>query len=186
MCARPAQRPPPYQTDTRQYQASTVLLPRRGDPLSPQVHPRRWRTMAAGRAAVSSGNYTVRLSKGSGNIEVGYLVGCQINIDGLEGGLSGALDALGGTAGLSGSVSVPLTPGQVAYVKVIDRDITNRVASIQTSRFEIDVQKCGGYASARSVVKVVAAEGYNTDGGTVNGTGGYVQSTLYGKPFSLN
>ncbi|GAC70919.1 MspA family porin, partial [Gordonia soli] len=140
----------------------------------------------AGRSAVASGTWTSKLSKGTGNIEVGYLVGCQIDITGFEGSFTGALDFIAGSADGSASVSIPLKPGQVAYAKLTDKDIKKGIASIQSERFEIDVQQCGGYASARSVAKVVAAEGFNTDDGTVNGEGGYVQSTLYGKPFSLN
>lgn len=140
----------------------------------------------AGRSAVASGTWTAKLSKGQGKLEVGYLVGCQIDITGFEGSFSGALDLVAGAADGSASVSIPLKPGQVAYVKVTDKDIKDGIASIQTTDFEISVEQCGGYASSRSVAKVLAAEGFNTNDGTVNGEGGLVQSTLFGKPFSLN
>ena len=75
----------------------------------------------------------------------------------------------------------------MAVADVTDKDFKAvKPAAIQTERFGIDVQRCGGYASARTVSKVIAAKGYNTDDGTVNGEGNLIQSTLYGKPFSLN
>lgn len=141
----------------------------------------------AGRAAVVSGTYTVKPSAGvNGNIAVKVLVGCQVDITGFEGGLSASItQAL--TPSASGSLTVPLNPGQVAVADVTDKDFkAGKPASIQIERFGIDVQRCGGYASARTITKVIAAKGYNTDDGTVNGEGSLIQSTLYGKPFSLN
>ncbi|GAA1481481.1 hypothetical protein GCM10009624_19210 [Gordonia sinesedis] len=139
----------------------------------------------AGRSAVLSGVYTAKTSKGvTGNLAVKVLIGCQVDITGLEGGLSGTISA---TPTLSGSLTIPLKPGQVAVVSITDKDIKDKgVASVQLDRYEINVQQCGGYASARSIAKVIAAKGYNTDDGTVNGEGTLIQSTLYGKPFSLN
>ncbi|GAA3724673.1 MspA family porin [Gordonia hankookensis] len=141
----------------------------------------------AGRAAVVSGTYRAKASAGvAGNIAVKVLVGCQVDITGLEGGLSGSItQAL--SPSLSGSLTLPLNPGQVVVADVTDKDIKDGgVAAIQLDKFAIDVQNCGGYASARTIVKTVGAKGYNTDDGTVNGEGSYIQSTLYGKPFSLN
>lgn len=137
----------------------------------------------AGRAAAVSGTYSATLSKGTGSMTVGYLVGCQVNIDGLEGGLSGGL-ALSG-ASLSGSISVPLTPGQVAFVKSDGMPIKKGKATLLVDSFHIDVQKCGGYAEARSVVQVIAAEGLSTEDDELSGDSGFVQSTLYGSKFSL-
>ncbi len=57
--------------------------------------------------------------------------------------------------------------------------------SIQLSGVEITVQGCAGYAQARSFIKVLASDGYTTDRGTVGGDSGAIQTTLYGKPFSL-
>ncbi|PWD44795.1 hypothetical protein ACN93_01800 [Gordonia paraffinivorans] len=141
----------------------------------------------AGRSAVVSGVYQVKASKGvSGNLAVKLLVGCQVDVTGLEGGLSGALDVFGATSA-SGSISIPLTPGQVALVDVTNKDLAeNGQAAIQLSQFEVSVQRCGGFASARTIAKVIGAKGYNTDDGSVNGEGTLIQSTLYGQPFSLN
>jgi hypothetical protein len=137
----------------------------------------------AGRAAVVSGTFSTKLSKGVGNLSVGYLVGCQVDITGFTGGLSGSFNSLGPSA--SGSLTVPLTPGQVKYVPLFDKDFYLG-ASVQWDREEIQVQQCGGYASARSVAVVFAAEDLDTANGTVSGKSGLVQSYLYGKPFSLN
>lgn len=138
----------------------------------------------AGRSARVSGTYTARVNKGGGNVEVGYLVGCQVNVGSLDAGVSGSF---GGPPSVSGSISFPLAPGEIKKVAIDDNDFTKdkHVMSIQLSGTEIDVQGCGGYASARSYVRVLAAEGYNTDAGTVNGASGAIQATLYGKPFSL-
>lgn len=139
----------------------------------------------ASRAAVLSGTYTAKTSEGvTGSIEVKVLVGCQVDVGSFDLGLGATFST--SAASLSGSVSLPLKPGQVAVVNVTDKDIKKGVASIQLERFGLDIQGCGGYASARSAVKVIAAKGYNTDDGTVNGEGTLMQSTLYGKPFSFN
>ncbi|MYR08005.1 hypothetical protein GTV32_17615 [Gordonia sp. SID5947] len=137
----------------------------------------------AGRSAVVSGTFSTQVSKGSGNLSVGYLVGCQVDITGFSGGLSGSIAPAGPT--VSGSLTVPLNPGQVKYVPLFDKDFYLG-ASVQWDRQEIDVQQCGGYASARSVAVVFAAEDLDTANGTASGKSGLVQSYLYGKPFSLN
>ena len=88
---------------------------------------------------------------------------------------------------ISGSLTIPLSPGQVAVVDITDKDFkAGKPMSIQLSQLSFNLNGCGGYASARSAVKVIAAKGYNTDDGTVNGEGTLIQSTLYGKPFSVN
>ena len=137
----------------------------------------------AGRAAAVSGTYKATLNKGVGTMSVGYLVGCQVDITGLKGGMSGTI---GLTSSLSGSISVPLTPGQVALVRTDAMTIKKSKATLMVDSFHIDVQQCGGYASARSVVTVMAADGMSTADGTLSGNSGFVQSSLYGKPFSLN
>lgn len=137
----------------------------------------------AGRAAAVSGTYKATLSKGTGTMSVGYLVGCQVDITGLQGGLSGTI---GLTSSLSGSISVPLNPGQVALVRSDAMSIKKGKATLMVDSFHIDVQQCGGYASARSVVTVMAADGMSTEDGVLSGDSGFVQSSLYGKPFSLN
>lgn len=138
----------------------------------------------AGRSAVTSGIYTAKLSKDlKGKLSVGYLVGCQVSLGDFQAGVSGTISS---SPSLSGSLSFPLAPGEIKQVDMNSKDIDKGAASVQTSRVELDAQGCGGYAQARSFAKVVAAKGYNTDDGTVNGEGSYIQTTLYGKPFSLN
>lgn len=137
----------------------------------------------AGRAAAVSGTYRANLSKGTGAMSVGYLVGCQIDITGLKGGLNGSLGISGGS--LAGSVSVPLNPGQVAFIKGDNLTLKKGKGTIMVDSFHINVEQCGGYASARSVVQVIAADGFSTEDDELSGDSGFVQSTLYGRPFSL-
>lgn len=138
----------------------------------------------AGRSARVSGTFTARLNKGGGDVEVGYLVGCQVNLGTLQAGISGTISA---TPTVSGTISFPLAPGEIKKVYIDDNSFAEgkHVMSIQLSGTEIDVQGCAGFAQARSYMKVLAANGYNTDKGAVNGSSGAIQSTLYGKPFSL-
>ena len=144
------------------------------------------RSMAAngaGRAASVSGTYKASLSKGSGVMTVGYLVGCQVNLSGFEGTLGASIDLTG--AGLSGGLSVPLAPGQVVFAKTDKINLKKGKGTVMIDSFSIDVQQCGGYASARSLVQVVAADGYEAEEGKLSGKSGYVQANLYGRPFSL-
>ncbi|WCB38723.1 MspA family porin [Gordonia polyisoprenivorans] len=143
----------------------------------------------AGRAAEVSGVYTVKSNDDvTGRVYVGFLIGCQINIDGLSGGISGGF-SLPSSPSLSGSLSVPLTPGQVT-TKVVDyKELGDKgIAAFQLDHFGIDVQQCGGFAQARSFVYVMAGKGFkvDTDNDVIDSEGGYIQSTLWGKPFSLN
>lgn len=138
----------------------------------------------AGRSAAVSGTYKAKLSKGEGIMKVGYLVGCQVDITGLEGGLSGTLST--GAPSLSGSLSVPLKPGEVKHVSSSGLAITKGKATVMIDSFNINVEQCGGHASARSVVQVTAGEGYTNEDDALTVTGGTVQSTLYGKQFSLS
>lgn len=142
----------------------------------------------AGRAAEFSGVYTVKASKGvGGKLYVGFLIGCQINITGLSGGLTGSLSSSGPSA--SGSLSIPLAPGDVRAVSIDSKSIGDSgVAAVQLSHFPIQIQQCGGYAQARTFAYVTAAKGWNEDDDddVIDGDGGYIQSTLWGKPFSIN
>ncbi|MFW0795652.1 MspA family porin [Gordonia sp. CPCC 205515] len=138
----------------------------------------------ANRAAAFGGTYTAKLSKGlNGNIALKYIIGCQVDITGLTLGLSGSLSlsSLGG----GGTLTLPLAPGQVKIVDVTDKDIKSGGSASLQVQTSVYTPGCAGYASARSAVLVVAGNGYNTDDGTVNGSGTYMQSTLYGQPFSL-
>ncbi|MDF3282469.1 MspA family porin [Gordonia sp. N1V] len=143
----------------------------------------------AGRAAEVSGVYTVKSNDDvTGRVYVGFLIGCQINIEGLSGGISGGF-SLPSSPSLSGSLSVPLTPGQVT-TKVVDyKELGDKgIAAFQLDHFGIDVQQCGGFAQARSFVYVMAGKGFkvDTDNDVIDSEGGYIQSTLWGQPFSLN
>lgn len=142
----------------------------------------------AGRSVTVNGTYTAKGSGGAaGKLQVGFLVGCQIDLTGFEGGLSGSL--AGAVPSLSGSISVPLNPGQVTTVVVNSKSFDeDGVASVQLSNFEIDVQQCGGYASARSIAQVIGGPEFEVDDddGTVYGSGTLIQTSLYGKPFSFN
>ena len=144
------------------------------------------RSMAAngaGRAGAVSGTYKVNLSKGAGVMTVGYLVGCQVNLQGFSGTLGGGISTAG--VGASGSLSVPLAPGEVVFAPTDKMAVKKGTSTVMVDSFAIDVQQCGGHASARSVVTVVAAEGYKTDEKLLAGKSGYVQANLYGRPFSL-
>jgi hypothetical protein len=112
---------------------------------------------------------------------VGYLVGCQVAITGLSGGISGSI---GLTSSLSGSLSIPLKPGEVKFVHGEGVSLHEGKGTVMVDSFQLDVQQCGGYASARSAVKVMAADGLDTEDG-LSGDSGFLQATLYGKPFSL-
>ncbi len=136
----------------------------------------------AGRAAAISGTYRASVNKGKGTMVVGYLVGCQVDITGFSGGISGSI-ALSGPS-LSGSLSVPLNPGQVKFVHGEGVSLHEGKGTVMVDSFQLDVQQCGGYASARSAVKVMAADGLDTEDG-LSGDSGFLQATLYGKPFSL-
>ncbi|WP_308218274.1 MULTISPECIES: MspA family porin [Gordonia] len=164
--------------------AVTVQTWRTGETAMPAT------SMAAngiGRSAVLSGEVTTRVSKGEGRLRVGYLVGCQVSVGNLTAGVSGTLSA---APTVSGSISFPLAPGEIKAVQLSVQPIVDGLARYQYSGLEVEVQGCGGFAQARSFAKVEAVEGYAVDAGTtannIGGEGAYVQSTLYGKPFSLN
>ena len=74
---------------------------------------------------------------------------------------------------MPGSVTVPLTPGQVQVVPLGAKALKGTSATIQYKRFQIDIQQCGGYAQARSVAILETSGDY------------YIKSTLYGAPFTL-
>ncbi len=145
---------------------------------------------AASRGFVLSGTYTAKASKGvDGKLAVKYLIGCQVDVGGIDLALGGSLglDADSLTGGLSGGISLGLAPGQVALVDITDKDFSDSgVAAIQLSQTSFYLNNCGGFASARSVAKVIGAKGYSTDDGSLSGEGTLVQSTLYGKPFTIN
>ncbi|MCK0517833.1 MspA family porin [Williamsia sp. DF01-3] len=127
----------------------------------------------AGRAAEVSGLVTVTADGASGTLTTGYIVGCQVDITGLEGGLNASIDS-SLSLGLDGSLTFPLAPGEAAFVPLGTKSFEGGVASVQYKRQGIEVQQCGGYAQARAFTTV------QTEGNYV------IKSTLYGAPFSLN
>ncbi|KSU58466.1 MULTISPECIES: MspA family porin [unclassified Gordonia (in: high G+C Gram-positive bacteria)] len=139
----------------------------------------------ASRGFVISGTYTGKASAGvGGNLAVKYIIGCQVDVSGITLDLSGAISLTATT--LSGSLGLPLKPGQVAVVDITDKDFSDEgVAAVQLSQLSFNLNQCGGYASARSAVKTIGAKGYSTDDGKVSGEGTLIQSTLYGKPFTI-
>ncbi|GAA2052339.1 MspA family porin [Williamsia deligens] len=157
---------------------TTIKLARTGEGIFPV---KSQANNGAGRAAETFGNFFATYPKGtSGKLTVGYLIGCQINIEGLKGGLG---FSVGGPSasnalplpsfGLSGSLTVPLSPGQVQTVAVGAKELKGTTAAVQLQRFQIDVQQCGGYAQARSIAVLETTGDY------------YIKSTLYGVPFTL-
>ncbi|EOM77629.1 mspA family protein [Rhodococcus rhodnii] len=126
----------------------------------------------AGRTAWVTGDVFADVQGAEeGKLTTGYIVGCQVDITGLELGLSGSVDLSG--AGLSGSLSLPIAPGEVKFAKLASKDVSEGVSAIQYKDAEIEVQGCGGYAQARAYT-VVEVPGNH-----------YVKGTLYGQPFSI-
>ena len=128
-----------------------------------------------GRAAEVSGTIVATAPKGSeATLLSGYIVGCQVNVGALSLG-GGATFDLSTSLQLSGNLSLPLTPGKAAFVQVASpKTIKGGQAIIQYKRQQIDVQGCGGYATARAYSQVEVKGDF------------YIKSTLYGAPFSLN
>jgi hypothetical protein len=108
---------------------------------------------------------------GASTLSVGYVMGCQVALGALSAGISAAIST---TPALSGSLSLPLAPGQVKWVEFDQQDMTKSgryFFDLQDQ--EVQVQGCAGYAQARQVVTV---EVIGND---------YTKTTLYGQPFSL-
>ncbi|MBC2640612.1 MULTISPECIES: MspA family porin [unclassified Rhodococcus (in: high G+C Gram-positive bacteria)] len=109
---------------------------------------------------------------GVSRVSTGYIVGCQVDITGLSANpsFSLGLDSLSASAGLT----VPLASGEVKYVPLGGKDIKkDGVYALQYQDSELQVQKCGGFAQARSysVVEIVGND--------------YSKTVLYGAPFSI-
>ncbi|QHN36425.1 MspA family porin [Gordonia pseudamarae] len=144
-----------------------------------------------GRTALLSGVYTTKLSKDvNGNLQTYVLAGCQVDVSGISASSAASLLIKAEpSVSLTGGLSAPLRPGEVTAYTVTDKDIAaGKAGAIQLSNFEIEFPNCGGYASARSVVKVIAAKGFeiNGDDDVVTGEGTLLQSTLYGQPFFVS
>jgi hypothetical protein len=125
-----------------------------------------------------------------GNIEAGYVVGCQLNFGasaGASGGVNAALPSTpggtitpvpnaGGTAGFS------LAPGEAKYVAFFSDekgnntgfDFEGATGGLAYSQETFAVHSCAGFAEAKAYVKVTVE---------TESTTGIV--TLWGKPFSI-
>ena len=132
-----------------------------------------------------------------GNVNVGYLIGCQLNF-GASGGAGGGVVAPGGSAGLipdgpaifdgdnlpGANGQFSLSPGEAAYVPVIktsinDTDVNsfnfnNARGGVAYSQERFGVDGCAGYA--QGMAKVTVQVSTDTFKGNI---------TMYGKPFSL-
>ncbi|AQA25927.1 hypothetical protein ABIC28_004858 [Rhodococcus sp. PvR044] len=109
---------------------------------------------------------------GVSRISTGYIVGCQVDITGLGGSIGAGIDLSGPS--ISGSLTVPVSAGQVKFVNVAGKDIKkNGKYSVQYQDTQLEIQNCGGFAQARSYT-VVEIVGDN-----------YSKTTLYGQPFSI-
>jgi hypothetical protein len=121
---------------------------------------------------------------GASQLNTGYIVGCQLDVSGLGGDLGASLNAplgfgtdglsLGADGGITGSITVPISAGQVKWVEVGTKDITKAGRyAYDYQDVQMEIQGCGGYAQARSYTNVEII-GNN-----------YVKGTLYGQPFSI-
>ncbi|GAB4589106.1 MspA family porin [Nocardia sp. IFM 10818] len=149
------------------------------------------------RNAWVSGSAQVELSgtngEVGGKIRPGYVVGCQVNIDGggVDGGVSasGKWEGDGGSLGASTGGALSLGPGQAAKFYLLDREVADDYGnedhsgkntfkgthgSVTWADSTIGLSGCGGYAQARAFVQVQV----ETDN---------IMSwvTLWGAPFSL-
>ncbi|MFI6432585.1 MspA family porin [Rhodococcus oryzae] len=109
---------------------------------------------------------------GVSRISTGYIVGCQVDITGLGGSIGMGVSMDGPS--ISGSLTVPVSAGQVKFVGVAGKDIKkNGKYAVQYQDTQIEIQNCGGFAQARSytVVEIVGND--------------YSKTTLYGQPFSI-
>ncbi|WP_431970316.1 MspA family porin [Nocardia sp. bgisy134] len=155
---------------------------------STPVHRNTW-VSASAQVELSGSN-----AKG-GKIYPGYVVGCQVNIDGggVEGGVTGELDWSGdqveGNVGAESGGELSLGPGQAKSFYVLDieeaDDFGNEsherrnkfkgtTGSVTWADETIGLTGCGGYAQARSFVKV-----------KVETTNVMSVITLWGRPFSI-
>ncbi|PYE19280.1 MspA protein [Williamsia limnetica] len=123
-----------------------------------------------------------------GNIEAGYIVGCQLNFGanaGATGGIGGALTETGIAVGepeAGAEAGFSLAPGEATYVAFFsDEDGNNTgfdfegaTGGLAYSQETFQIDSCAGFAEAKAFVKVTVE---------TESTTGIV--TLYGKPFSI-
>ncbi|MFW0784499.1 MspA family porin [Gordonia sp. CPCC 206044] len=125
---------------------------------------------AAGEDAMPGTNGTMT-NGAAATLSTGYIVGCQVDITGLSGGLSGTISA---APSATANLSIPIAAGQVVFVQLSTRDIEKPgTYSLGYDRAQLSIENCGGYAQARAF-------------STVETTGQLHQKVnLYGKPFSI-
>ncbi|MDS1115248.1 MspA family porin [Gordonia westfalica] len=126
---------------------------------------------AAGESELPGSNGTAT-NGAAATLSTGYIVGCQVNVKGLQGGLSGSLTPT--APSVSGTLSVPLAAGEVKFVPLGTKNIEKPgTYHLGYDDAQIDVQDCAGYAQARAFT-------------TIETTGEVHQKVnLYGKPFSI-
>jgi len=148
------------------------------------------------RNAWVSGSAQVELSGGDeigGSIYPGYVVGCQVSIDGggVEGGVDGGVEWEDGAGSLGAESGGELTlgPGQAKSFYLLDIEeaddfgnedhakrnkFKGNSGSVTWADSTIGLSGCGGYAQARAFVRVKVE------------TGNVITSvTLWGQPFSI-
>ncbi|MEV5838370.1 MspA family porin [Nocardia sp. NPDC052112] len=148
------------------------------------------------RNAWVSGSAQVEVTDGwNGAIFPGYVVACQVNIDGggASGGVEGTADWSGDTVtggvGATSGANLSLGPGQAQSFYVLDLEqaddfgneshkkrnkFKNGSGSVTWADETIGLSGCGGYAQARSFVSV-----------EVETDNVITWTTLWGQPFSL-
>ncbi|MFW0791181.1 MspA family porin [Gordonia sp. CPCC 205333] len=106
-------------------------------------------------------------------LSVGYIVGCQVQIGNLSAGISGSINQTGTPSG-TGSISLPISPGQVVFAQLDYKNIKKKgTYYFSWKNTQLQIQNCAGYAQARSFV-TVETSGEN-----------HQKVNLYGKPFSI-
>ena len=126
----------------------------------------------AGENAIPGTNGTSN-DGSAATLSVGYIVGCQVQIGNLSAGVSGSINQAGTPTG-SGSISLPISPGQVVFAQLDYKNIKKKgTYFFSWKNTQLQIQNCAGYAQARSFVTV------ETSGDN------HQKVNLYGKPFSI-
>lgn len=118
----------------------------------------------------SNGTHT---TGAAATLSVGYVVGCQVEIGQMKGGLAGAITSAG-FDGAGGEFSLGLSPGRIVYAQLERKQLEEPGNYFfEWRNAQIEIQGCGGYAQARSYV-------------TVEATGeDHQKIILWGKPFTI-
>ncbi|GAB20420.1 hypothetical protein GOEFS_115_00600 [Gordonia effusa NBRC 100432] len=128
---------------------------------------------SAGEAGIPGTNGTSN-DGAAATLSVGYIVGCQVQIGNLSAGISGSINPTSGTPSASGTISLPIQPGQVVFAQLDSKDIKKKgTYYFSWKNTQLQIQNCAGYAQARSFV-TVETSGEN-----------HQKVNLYGKPFSI-